>query len=264
VLAVDRRGAVGLVGRRRERPQDTGPAAWQSDRERLQALIAMAETFTGGTNAEVPAIPVPLPPGEHALLVLPEVQLIEPRRLPGHFMGGNAGFTFPVTRTVHAGDTGTGDGDAQPVPIDTGVVTVTDRRVVFSGPLHARTWDYASVLGYHNSIDPPWTAIPVSDRQRVSGLRYGEAQAEGFRFALTLGMARFHGSLPTLVADLRLQLDEMERERPAGSGATRPAAVADTSAGPAAGVPPGWYPDPYRMARLRWWDGRAWTGHAAP
>lgn len=25
--------------------------------------------------------------------------------------------------------------------------------------------------------------------------------------------------------------------------------------------PPGWYPDPYGHAPLRWWDGQAWTGH---
>jgi len=25
--------------------------------------------------------------------------------------------------------------------------------------------------------------------------------------------------------------------------------------------PPGWYPDPWRQARARWWDGRRWTDH---
>jgi protease PrsW len=32
----------------------------------------------------------------------------------------------------------------------------------------------------------------------------------------------------------------------------------------AASAPPGWHPDPWGQARLRWWDGQAWTGHVAP
>ena len=41
-------------------------------------------------------------------------------------------------------------------------------------------------------------------------------------------------------------------------------AAAGTPAPVSSVPPPGWYPDPYRTARLRWWGGRAWTGHAAP
>jgi uncharacterized protein len=29
---------------------------------------------------------------------------------------------------------------------------------------------------------------------------------------------------------------------------------------PGENVPAGWYPDPWRQAALRWWDGNAWTG----
>jgi Protein of unknown function (DUF2510) len=29
------------------------------------------------------------------------------------------------------------------------------------------------------------------------------------------------------------------------------------------GPPPGWYGDPARQARLRWWDGYNWTGHTS-
>lgn len=36
----------------------------------------------------------------------------------------------------------------------------------------------------------------------------------------------------------------------------------EAGAGPALPLPPpGWYADPWRVTRWRWWDGRAWTGY---
>ena len=39
----------------------------------------------------------------------------------------------------------------------------------------------------------------------------------------------------------------------------------DRATGPRAASPPapGWYADPWLEKRLRWWDGRAWSGHTS-
>jgi uncharacterized RDD family membrane protein YckC len=43
-----------------------------------------------------------------------------------------------------------------------------------------------------------------------------------------------------------------------GAPAQQPAAVAAGG-----GQPAGWYEDPQRQARLRWWDGSSWTSHTS-
>jgi hypothetical protein len=50
---------------------------------------------------------------------------------------------------------------------------------------------------------------------------------------------------------------------PASSSGPAPAPAAVQAPAPAA-TPPGWYDDPWRQARLRYWDGSTWTGHTAP
>src|ERR1700685_2214800 len=75
VRFTDQGGTVGLGDKARERRQAAELATWQAERDRVQAFIARAESFTGATNAEVPTLPLALTDGERALLVLPGVQL---------------------------------------------------------------------------------------------------------------------------------------------------------------------------------------------
>jgi hypothetical protein len=235
-----------MARRRKEKEAAEEQAAWQGDLERLQWFLNRAQHAQGSTNADDASIPVALHAGEHALLVLQGVDLVEPRRLPGHWSGGSSGFTFHVARRVSpsAGQSPGHLVEGEAVtPLDQGSVTVTDRRVVFTGGREAREWDFEHTIGFHNYEEPPWTAIAVSGRQRVSGIRYPVEATEGFRFALVLGIARARGNVGSLIADLNEQLAQLESERPgqlAPSGAApvgyappaEPVAVAPTPVAP--------------------------------
>ena len=50
---------------------------------------------------------------------------------------------------------------------------------------------------------------------------------------------------------------------PVSSGGGAPAAVETGGAAAGGGQAAGWYPDPQGQARLRYWDGSAWTEHTS-
>src|SRR3974390_1336847 len=87
------------MSRRRKAKQEAEEvASWQAEYDRLQWFLNRAQYAQGSTNAEDASIPVALRAGEHALLVLQGVELLDPRRMPGHWAGGSSGFTFHVAR----------------------------------------------------------------------------------------------------------------------------------------------------------------------
>ena len=80
-----------------------------------------------------------------------------------------------------------------------------------------------------------------------------------------------HGDPAALESALRGRMLDLRSQLPAAPAALpfQGAAVAypagfGVAQATAAAPPPGWYPDPWRQARLRYWDGRAWTGYASP
>jgi hypothetical protein len=160
--------------------------------------------------------------------------LTETRRAPGHYQGGYQGFSFRIAKGVryHVGGTrGTyTPGEERPTAIDNGTASITTQRVLFQGAKQAREWAFSKLIGVQNDPKLSWTSIQVSNRQKTSGIIYGDDIAQVFRFRLALALAIYNDERNLLVADLERQLAEHDGARPGG--------VAEIAEAPAQLPPP--------------------------
>src|SRR5262249_22589818 len=149
-------------------------AAAAKHRAALEDQLDNAKNFTGYDPADAPGVPLHAKAGERLFLSAEGAFLIEPRRGPGHYEGASQGVSVHVPGTksmrYRVGATrGTFvQGEEKPTPIDQGTFVITDQRAVFIGAQQTREWLWSKLIGFTHSADAPWTAIAVSNRQKVS------------------------------------------------------------------------------------------------
>lgn len=184
---------------------------WEDEEQALESLIDLATNLEGSLDG-----PVDLKRGEVRFFTLNGAGLVEVRRGPGHRMGGYAGPSFRIAKGVywHMGATA-----ATYVPgadvltvIDEGTAIITNQRVIFAGVKLTREFAFAKLIGYEHDPGTDSTSIHVSNRQKVSSIRYGAATQWCFYF--DLAHAHFTGDVPGFIANLKRQLVDHEAARP--------------------------------------------------
>jgi ABC-type transport system substrate-binding protein len=88
------------------------------------------------------------------------------------------------------------------------------RETALPGREAVSEWSFSKILGVQHDPTRPWTAISVSNRQKVSGFLYDHEHTADIRFRLALALAIFNDDRPSLVADLQRQLAEHDPEHP--------------------------------------------------
>jgi len=193
-------------------------ARWAPNAQRLRELIDTAQTLGTADAAPMPGCPIALKYGEAPFFWLPNVSLVETDLDRDRCNDGYSGCSLHVLRNVEWRARGTRDSTVPvaetPPVVDVGTVTITNHRVVFQGEKHARVWSFSKLLGIHDDATTPWTAIAVSNHQKVFGLLYTEDDAEEFRFRLHLAVAEQQGNRAAVIASLEQERTEHDAVRP--------------------------------------------------
>lgn len=214
--------------------EDNGWQVWSDDRAELVRMIEEVDSFHGDATAPPGVV---LKHGERLFCYAAAAQLVEMRHATGHSVGASSGFSFRIAKGV-SWRVGRSRGTHLPgpescTPVDEGAVYITDRRVVFAGSRQARDWSFANLLGVRHEETSPVTWLPVSNRQRVSGLAYGGDETVRLRFMLALAQADSSGERGALKAQLVAMLAEHDVNQPSRAvPAPGPVAAAATAPSP--------------------------------
>lgn len=183
-------------------------------RQELRAMLAMVQEFKPIDAAEAASMGVMLAKDERLYCELQGAACIEVKQARGQFRGTSQGLSLRVakgvTYRVGASRGHYVPGPESPTPVDVGTVLITDQRVVFRGERQSREWKFAYLTGLEHSDEGFWTALPVTNRQKTSGIGYGEQAADDVRLRLQLATADYHGSRDHLRRQIEQELHRLE------------------------------------------------------
>ncbi|HUP86797.1 MAG TPA: DUF6308 family protein [Acidimicrobiales bacterium] len=162
--------------------------AWLRECQRATELCLAARQ--PGVSAG--AAPVELWEGERLLSWWTGADLIAPRNTTVRTWT-SASYRIGKKTTVRAGASMTQTTVDRPSPIDRGTLAITDRRVLFLGRTRSLDWQFRRLLGVTHDDSGTWSALHVSNRQRLHGVGYPRSHGDDVRFYLALAVALFRG-----------------------------------------------------------------------
>jgi hypothetical protein len=182
---------------------------WQEDIDCLRKII---EVITAASNGK-DSVPNTLmqKAGEHTLWSATGI-FHETGRTASQYVGGSTGVSVPIGGGIRF-RVGAMKGQVVPgielqVDKDQGVVMLTTERLIFTGPIHTREWNFDKLLQLSTTDDESDYFISVSNFKKTSGVRFSINTGREFnRFLGSATSAHEHGY--EKVID---ELKNMERE----------------------------------------------------
>ncbi len=154
------------------------------------------------------------------------IGLVEMGREADSYQGGSQGVSLRVMKGVSyrvGGHKGTFVAGPEVLKmVDEGTAVVTNQRVAFQGAGKTREWLFTKLIGVDHDPQRGMSMLHVSNRQKASGLAYGEEISDAFRLRMDVALAHHTGDLAGLQVVLKERIVELEAEQPSPPPVTEP------------------------------------------
>jgi hypothetical protein len=142
----------------------------------------------------------------------------EAGRTASTYVGGSSGFSIPLVAGIRY-RVGSFKGQVVPgeemqIDKDSGIVKLTNQRLIFTGPLASSEWAFAKLLSSFSNPDRTDFIFGVSNRKKSSGLRFTAGDGYAFAHLFALALHSYENGIPETIKAIKKELTESDEKKP--------------------------------------------------
>ena len=188
---------------------------WEQENRVLNAAL---DIFTSASKGEEPNdLSLAQKKGELVLWTGSGV-FHEAGRTASTYVGGSQGFSIPLIAGIRY-RVGSFKGQVVPgeemqIDKDSGMVKITNQRLIFTGPISTAEWSYSKLLSTFSNPERNDFIFGVSNRKKSSGLKFSNEDGYAFAHLFALALYTYENGLPETIKNIKSELKESEGKKP--------------------------------------------------
>ena len=142
----------------------------------------------------------------------------EAGRTASTYVGGSSGFSIPLVAGIRY-RVGSFKGQVVPgeemqIDKDSGIVKLTNQRLIFTGPLASSEWAFTKLLSSFSNPERTDFIFGVSNRKKSSGLRFTSEDGYAFAHLFALALHSYENTIPETIKAIKKELTESSEKKP--------------------------------------------------
>ena len=189
---------------------------WEQENRVLNAAL---DIFTSASKGEEPENDLSLAQKKGELVLWTGNAIYhEAGRTASTYVGGSSGFSIPLVAGIRY-RVGSFKGRVVPgeemqIDKDSGMVKLTNQRLIFTGPLASSEWAFAKLLSSFSNPERTDFIFGVSNRKKSSGLKFSAEDGYAFAHLFALALHSYEKGIPETIKAIKDELKEGEGDKP--------------------------------------------------